>query len=124
MFTTSWQGSCFISFPENEAVCSYIGKDLCGMEYEPLFDYARDIVNGKKSYFVVSDSYVTMEDGTFWYRPYRAAFGEDDARVGKRIIFPLSSLLMSRANFRRYAGEFAGMFVKDADPLIIRKLNV
>src|SRR5574344_273673 len=110
-------------FPENEAVCSYIGKDLCGMEYEPLFDYARDIVNGKKSYFVVSDSYVTMEDGTGIVH-IAPAFGEDDARVGRENNIPFIQLVDEQGKLPAVCGEFAGMFVKDADPLIIRKLNV
>ncbi|MEE1014050.1 MAG: class I tRNA ligase family protein, partial [Clostridia bacterium] len=40
---------------------SYIGTDLCGTEYEPLYTF---IQPDKKAYFVVADNYVTMDDGT------------------------------------------------------------
>lgn len=88
-----------------------------------FFDYARDIVNGKKSYFVVSDSYVTMEDGTGIVH-IAPAFGEDDARVGRENNIPFIQLVDEQGKLPAVCGEFAGMFVKDADPLIIRKLNV
>ena len=46
-----------------ENLATMPGRDLVGMEYEPLFDFQKPLVN-KPAWRVVADSYVTMTDGT------------------------------------------------------------
>src|SRR5699024_7009840 len=46
-----------------ENITLFEGRDLVGMEYEPLFDFQKPLVN-KPAWRVVADSYVTMTDGT------------------------------------------------------------
>ena len=67
----------------------YKGSDLEYKEYEPLFDGADDIIakQHKKAHFVLCDTYVTMEDGTGVVH-IAPAFGEDDARVGRKYDLP------------------------------------
>ena len=61
----------------------YIGTDLEGMEYEPLYECAREAAEkqGKKAHFVTVDEYVTVH--------IAPAFGEDDSRIGRNYDLPL-----------------------------------
>ena len=101
------------------------GQELVGMHYEPLFPYAEEEVRKSKkdAWRVVSDGYVTMNDGTGIVH-IAPAFGEDDARVGKVYDLPFVQLVQEDGTFPGEAEEFAGVFVKTADPLLIKKLNV
>ncbi|MDE6357378.1 MAG: isoleucine--tRNA ligase, partial [Eubacteriales bacterium] len=98
------------------------GSEIKGMEYEPLFDYAKNIVGDKKAYFVVCDSYVTLTDGTGIVH-CAPAFGEDDARVGRDNDLPFVQLVNEEGKFLPEVTDWAGMFVKDADIEIIKKLK-
>lgn len=98
---------------------SYIGTDLCGTEYEPLYTF---IQPDKKAYFVVADNYVTMDDGTGIVH-IAPAFGEDDSRVGKDNDLPFVNHVNTQGNFIDCCGEWSGMFVKDTDKLVIRDLK-
>lgn len=100
------------------------GIDLVGMKYEPLFPYAGDIVksSGMDAFRVTSDDYVTMNDGTGIVH-IAPAFGEDDARVGKNFNLPFVQLVREDGTLPEETEEFAGVFVKDADPLLVKKLN-
>ncbi len=98
---------------------SYIGTDLCGTEYVPLYDF---IKTDKKGHFVVADNYVTMDDGTGIVH-IAPAFGEDDSRVGKENDLPFINHVNTQGNFVDGCGEWSGMFVKDTDKLIIRDLK-
>ena len=88
----------------------YIGTDLCGMHYEPLFDFAKPEGDG---YRVVADNYVTMEDGTGIVHT-APAFGEDDNRVGVENNLPFINLVDSQGKFVDGTGDLSGLFVKDA----------
>ncbi|KAI4453496.1 soleucyl-trna synthetase [Holotrichia oblita] len=99
------------------------GKELEGIEYEPLFDFTKSVCD-KKGFFVCCDSYVTLTDGTGIVHT-APAFGEDDARVGKTYDLPFVQLVDSEGKFQPEAAPYAGIFVKDADKKIIyeEKLN-
>lgn len=98
------------------------GEKIKGMEYEPLFDYAQNMLENKKAYYVVCDSYVTLTDGTGIVH-CAPAFGEDDARVGRDNDLPFVQLVDEEGKFLPEVQEWAGMFVKDADIEIIKKLK-
>lgn len=98
---------------------SYLGNELCGMEYEPLYTFIKP---DDKAYYIVADNYVTMEDGTGIVHT-APAFGEDDARVCKENGLPFISHVNTQGNFVEATGEWSGIFVKDADKLIIRDLK-
>ena len=104
---------------EYSVIEEYIGTDLCGMHYVPLFDYAKPEGD---AYRVVADNYVTMEDGTGIVH-IAPAFGEDDSRVGKDNDLPFVNLVNTQGKFVDGMGDLTGMFVKDADKLIIRMLK-
>ena len=104
---------------DTEIVEEMIGSDLKGMEYEPLFDYAKP---DKKCHFVIADSYVTTTDGSGIVH-IAPAFGEDDARVGRDNDLPFVQMVNTEGKFVEGTAEFEGMFVKDADPLVIENLD-
>ncbi len=97
----------------------YVGTELCGLEYEPLFNFANP---DKKAYFVVADNYVTMSDGTGIVH-IAPAFGEDDSRVGKENDLPFVNLVNHQGCFVDSVEPWKGMFVKDVDKLVIRDLR-
>ncbi len=104
---------------EYEVIRKFVGNDLYGLEYEPLFDFA---TLDKKAYFVVVDGYVTLTDGTGVVH-IAPAFGEDDSRVGKDNDLPFLQLVDEAGNFTKETGEWAGTFVKDADKLVLKDLE-
>ena len=97
----------------------YIGNDLRGIEYEPLFDFAKP---DKKAYFVVADDYVTLSDGTGIVHT-APAFGEDDARVGREHNLPFVQLVTEEGIFSPEVTLWQNIPVKEADPLIIKALD-
>ncbi|MCL2058860.1 MAG: isoleucine--tRNA ligase [Oscillospiraceae bacterium] len=100
-------------------VDEYKGSELCGVEYEPLFDFIKP---DKKAWFVCADRYVTLSEGTGIVHA-APAFGEDDARIGRDNSLPFIQLVDVQGRFVDEARLWAGMFVKDADPLIIKELD-
>ncbi len=106
--------------PAYEVLEKFDGKSLEYKEYDPLFDYVKPLCEkqGKKAHFVMCDSYVTMTDGTGIVH-CAPAFGEDDARVGRRYDLPFIQLVDGKGNMTEPT-PYAGMFVKDADkPVLI-----
>lgn len=99
---------------------TFPGSDFEGTEYEPLFDFPVDH-KGKKGWRVVSDAYVTLEDGTGIVH-IAPAFGEDDARVGRSWDLPFVQLVDSRG-LMTGGTPWDGTFVKDADKLILEDLK-
>ncbi|MEZ4358197.1 MAG: isoleucine--tRNA ligase [Eubacteriales bacterium] len=93
------------------------GKDLEKTEYEPLYDFGVD----KKAWYVTCDDYVTLTDGTGIVH-IAPAFGEDDARVGKKYNLPFVQMVDERGRFKSET-PWADVFVKDADELIIKDLE-
>lgn len=95
------------------------GAELYGMEYEPLFNFAKP---DKKAYYVVCDNFVTLTDGTGIVHT-APAFGEDDAKVGKANDLPFVQLVNEQGEFVESVEPWKGMFVKKADPYIIKELE-
>ncbi|MCL2254283.1 MAG: isoleucine--tRNA ligase, partial [Lachnospiraceae bacterium] len=106
-----------------ELLSTLKGKDLEYREYEPLFDFARDIVanQNKKAWFVVCDEFVTLTDGTGVVH-VAPAFGEDDQKVCAKYDMPFVQLVNSKGEMTEETA-YAGIFVKKADPMIIADLE-
>ena len=107
-----------------EVLSEKTGKDYEYAEYEPLFDFVKDDLKNKgyKAYYVTNADYVTMDDGTGVVH-IAPAFGEDDHQVGDRYNLPAVKLVDGQGKLTAECGEFAGIFVKDADKLIIKNLK-
>ncbi len=107
-----------------EILKEYKGKDLEYKEYEPLFDSSAKVAGkqNKKGFFVTCDGYVTMSDGTGIVH-IAPAFGEDDANVGRKYDLPFVQLVNGKGEMTEEA-PCAGMFVKDADPELLKQLKI
>ena len=92
-----------------EVLETYKGKDLEYTEYEQLLPYIK--VN-KKAFFVVCDTYVTMEDGTGLVH-IAPAFGQDDYEVGRRYDLPVINPVGEDGKYTE--GPWVGRFVMDSD---------
>ena len=95
------------------------GKALEYMEYEPLYTYAKV---DKKAYYVVCEDYVTMTDGSGVVHT-APAFGEDDANAGHHYNLPFVQTVDTKGEFVAGCGKLTGLFVKDADPVVIADLK-
>ena len=109
--------------PAYEILETYTGKDLEYKEYEPLFKCAGEAAakQHKKGFFVTCDSYVTMTDGTGIVHT-APAFGEDDARVGRKYDLPFVQFVDGKGNMTEET-PYAGKFVKDADKEVLVDLD-
>ena len=106
-----------------EVLESYKGTDLEHKEYEPLFNFADEIIakQHKKAFYIVCDNYVTMTDGTGIVH-IAPAFGEDDAAVGRKYDLPFVQLVNGKGELTEETA-YAGVFVKKADPMVLKDLD-
>lgn len=105
---------------EIEILERFTGKDLEYKEYEPLFDFVKDLVN-KKGFFVICDDYVTMADGTGIVHT-APAFGEDDYRVCRKYDMPFLQLVDEKGEMTKET-PYAGKFCKKADNDVLSDLE-
>ena len=106
-----------------EVLETYKGIDLENKEYEPLYECAKECADKqhKKGFFVTCDSYVTMSDGTGIVH-IAPAFGEDDANVGRKYDLPFVQFVTGKGEMSEET-PFAGLFVKKADPEVLKDLD-
>ena len=106
-----------------EVLETYVGKDLEYKEYEPLYKCAGDAAKKqkKKAHFVTCDGYVTMTDGTGIVH-IAPAFGEDASRIGRNYELPFVQFVDGKGDLTAET-PYAGKFVKDADPLVLKDLD-
>ena len=106
-----------------EVLETYVGKDLEYKEYEPLYKCAGDAAEKqkKKAHFVTCDGYVTMTDGTGIVH-IAPAFGEDDSHIGRNYELPFVQFVDGKGDLTAET-PYAGKFVKDADPLVLKDLD-
>ena len=106
-----------------EVLETYVGKDLEYKEYEPLYKCAGDAAEKqkKKAHFVTCDGYVTMTDGSGIVH-IAPAFGEDDSRIGRNYELPFVQFVDGKGDLTAET-PYAGKFVKDADPLVLKDLD-
>ena len=109
---------------ERKILARYKGAELEYKKYEPLYPFADEIVkkSGKAAHYVTCDDYVTTEDGTGIVH-CAPAFGEDDNRVCRKYDIPFVQFVDGKGNMTAET-YWAGTFVKDADPLILKDLKV
>ncbi len=102
---------------------AFKGEALRGVEYTPLFPYAQldNAQTGKKAWYVVCDPYVTLTDGSGIVH-IAPAFGEDDARLGRENDLPFVQLVNPQGKFGPET-PWDGLFVKEADPQILKALK-
>jgi len=99
------------------------GSELVGKKYEPLFPYFKEKKN-EGAFVILADDYVSIEDGTGVVH-LAPDFGEDDNRIfAEAGLKAVSACPIDAAGkFTSEVSDYAGVFVKDADKDIIKKLK-
>ncbi len=104
---------------EVKVVETFKGKKLKGLKYQPLYTF---LPPDKPAYYVVTGDYVTTEDGTGLVHT-APAFGQEDMETGKAYDLPVLMTVQPDGAFIPEVTPWRGVFVKDADPLIIQDLQ-
>ncbi|HSG28896.1 MAG TPA: class I tRNA ligase family protein, partial [Candidatus Krumholzibacterium sp.] len=104
---------------EYEVLEKFRGAALEGKRYERLFNYHP--ADGR-AFTVVGADFVTTEDGSGIVH-MAPAYGEDDYQVCRKFGIPTIHPVDRSGNFGPEVTDFAGMFVKEADPHIIQNLK-
>jgi isoleucyl-tRNA synthetase len=97
------------------------GRELEGLKYRRPFDYV-PVEATENLWTVVLGDYVTTTEGTGLVHT-APAYGEDDARTGRRYGLPTIHPVKPDGTFDERVGPFAGVFVKDADPGLVEELR-
>lgn len=117
-----------------EVLERFLGKELDGLKYEPPFDIPvqQKLKLDLNSHQVVLSipvmikeqfrDFVTMEEGSGCVHT-APGHGAEDYNLGKHYNLPLASPVDDEGKFTDETGEFAGLFVKDADKIILEKLK-
>ena len=108
------------SWGEREELATMKGSELEYRKYEPLYPFVTQDVRDK-AFFVTCDDYVTTEDGTGIVHT-APAFGEDDNRVCRKYNMPFVQFVNEKGEMTEET-DWPGVFVKDADPLILDDLE-
>ncbi|GAP11334.1 isoleucyl-tRNA synthetase [Bellilinea caldifistulae] len=95
------------------------GKSLKGKRYQPLFTF---VPPDKPAHYVVMGDFVTTEDGTGLVH-MAPAFGAEDMSAALEYDLPILMTVAPNGTFISDVRPWAGMFVKDADPLITEDLR-
>ncbi len=105
-------------------VKEFKGKDLVGIKYEQLLQYALPNDNPENAFRIISGDFVTTEDGTGIVHT-APTFGADDALVAKQATPEVPPMLVKDENdnlvplvdlqgrFRPEMKEFGGKYVKN-----------
>src|SRR3989454_817129 len=99
------------------------GQDLEGVSYvPPLLEETHQKTGGKLQRVFLSSEYVTMTDGTGLVH-MAPGHGEEDFEVGERNGLPILSPVDATGHFTHEAGKYAGLQVREANPVIVRDLE-
>lgn len=97
------------------------GSDLVGWSYEPLFNYFADrSMSG--AFKIIAEPSVSIEEGTGVVH-CAPAFGEVDFYAAKTAAIELVCPVDNNGRFTPEIPEYTGLFVKEADKDIIKRLK-
>ncbi len=100
------------------------GKDLVGLEYEPLFPEAipKDVENYQNAFKVYSADFVSTEDGTGVVHT-AVMYGIEDYELGEKVGLPKFHTVNLDGTFGETVSKWQGKFVKDVEGEIIKDLS-
>ena len=98
------------------------GAELVGQRYARPFDIVEVKEPGEHAWRVVPGDFVSAEDGTGMVH-MAPAFGSDDFAAGQRFRLPLMRPVDDAGRFLEGLALVGGMFVKDADPVVVDDLR-
>ena len=94
------------------------GADLVGARYVPPYPFVETV---GLAHTVRPGDFVSTEDGSGIV--HMAPYGEEDIVVGRRDNLPLVQIITPSGHVDDKAGEFAGLWFKDADERIVEDLD-
>ena len=97
------------------------GRDLVGLRYRRPLDWL-EYPEGTNHEIIVGEEFVSAEDGTGVVH-MSPAFGADDYGAGQRHNLAFLQPVGPRGEFPPSMPLVGGLFVKDADPLLIEELK-
>lgn len=113
-----------IYFQEYQIIKTLKGSDLKGIKYTPLYPYYHQ--EYKNAFVITNDNFVSVESGTGVVH-MAPTFGEDDYRicVDNSIITKgcIPNPIDENGTFRSTIEQFKGLYIKDADKIIVEDLN-
>ncbi len=99
------------------------GKDLVGLEYEPLYEIEAVKNSGKKAWYVTEADFVNTQEGTGIVHT-AVIYGEDDYQLGLKADLPMVPLLLPNGHYNNLAPEFIrGVYIKKAEKSIKEDLE-
>jgi isoleucyl-tRNA synthetase len=101
-----------------EVADRFAGKELLGRRYIPPFDF---VPPGERGHTIRAGDFVTTDDGSGIV--HLAPYGEEDMVVAKRDDLPIVQMVNGQGRVVPDGGQFAQLWVKDADPHIVSDLN-
>jgi isoleucyl-tRNA synthetase len=104
---------------EVEVLETFKGRKLKGVKYQPLFTF---MPPDKAAHFVVMGEFVTTEDGSGLVHQ-APAFGAEDMQMAVEHDLPVLMTVKPDGSFVDEITPWRGMWVKDADPLIVTDLE-
>jgi isoleucyl-tRNA synthetase len=111
--------SAYFEGKELKVHASFLGADLVGLCYQPLFPHFKDTPN---AFRVLAGEHVTASDGTGIVHT-APAHGEEDYAVCAKANIPLVDATDAEGKFTQLVPEYVGVAFKDADKLVIRDLK-
>ena len=96
------------------------GRELVGLEYEPLYPYS--VPETGRAHYVVDADFVSTAEGTGVVHT-SALYGVDDLRLCQEKGIPFKHTVGLDGKFLPYVEKFAGLHVKEADPVITDDLK-
>ncbi len=103
-----------------EVLERFSGETLEGLAYEPLFDYAK--ITGGAAHKVLTAEFVSLDEGTGVVH-IAPAFGEVDYEICRKNNMGFTQPVDSEGRFTDDVPPLTGVFVKDADRVIIEWLK-
>lgn len=97
------------------------GADLVGLTYKRPLDFV-DYPDGTNHEIIVGEEFVTATDGSGVVH-MSPMFGADDYQAGKRHNLAFLNPVGARGEFPASMPLVGGLFVKDADPILIEELK-
>lgn len=112
---------------EYEVVEEFIGKDLVGKSYEPLFSYFasdENLKNKENGWKIYAGDFVTTTDGTGIVH-IAPAFGDDDMKLGKKFNLPfIQHVKMNGSFIESVAKDFGEGQVKPKEDTALMDLEI
>lgn len=103
-------------------VAEYPGRDLAGLRYGRPVDLVPEPADLGRAWTVVLEDFVSADDGTGIVH-MAPAFGADDYAAGQRHDLPMLRPIDDAGVFRPDVAKIGGLFVKDADPVVVQELE-